>query len=85
MDFLFHKVSEKEKQEIKEQAKGIMDSFSKKLSKIDKKIAEPLIERDKGERDEGVGRVCDKEFRKIMFENAPVKNDDFIIAERKSW
>ncbi len=85
MDFLFHKVSEKEKQEIKEQAKGIMDSFSRKLSKIDKKMAEPLIERDKGEREEGVGLVCDNEFRKIMFENAPVKNDDFIIAEKKSW
>ncbi len=84
-DFLWHKVSEKEKQEIKEQAKKIMDSFSKKLSKIDKKMAEPLIERDKGEREEGEGEKCDNEFRKIMFENAPNKNKDFIIGERKSW
>ena len=44
MDFLFHKVSDKEKQEIKEQAKSIMDDFSKKLSKVDKEIEEPLIE-----------------------------------------
>ena len=40
MDFLFHKVSEKEKEEIKKQAKSIMDKFSEKLSKIDKKIPE---------------------------------------------
>ncbi|MCK5150089.1 hypothetical protein KAJ87_04150 [Candidatus Pacearchaeota archaeon] len=85
MDFLFHKVSDKEKQEIKEQAKFIMDDFSKKLSKIDKEIEEPLIERVEGEREE-VGAVeGNEEFRKIIFENAPEKNKDFIIAEKKSW
>ena len=84
-DFLFHKVSEKEKQEIKKQAKSIMDSFSKKLSRVDKKISESLIERDEGEREEGGGQICDNEFRKIMFENAPNKNKDFIIAEKKGW
>ena len=105
-DFLFHKVSEKEKQEIKEQAKSIMDDFSRKLSKIDRKMEEPLIERAEGEREEsahfactpkhfpkkmftkgkeGDGRGCDEEFRKIMFENAPEKNNDFIIAEKKKW
>ncbi len=25
------------------------------------------------------------EFRKMMFENAPVKEGDFIIAEKKKW
>ena len=101
-DFLWHKVSEKEKKKIKKQAKSIMDSFSKKLSKIDKEMAEMLIERDEGEREEGApqaypekfstkiftkgkGKKCDEEFRKIMFENAPIKNKDFIIGERKSW
>lgn len=83
MDFLWHEVSEKEKQDIQKEAKAIMDSFSKKLSKIDKKMPEPLIEREKGEREEG-GEVqmIDKA---IMFENAPEKNSDFIIAERKGW
>ena len=83
-DFLWRTVSEKEKQEIKKQAKAIMSDFSKKLSKIDKKMEESLIERAEGERQEG-GK-CDENFsRKIMFENAPEKNKDFIIAERKSW
>lgn len=89
MDFLFHKVSEKEKEEIKRQAKDIMDKFSEKLSKIDKKIPEPLIEREEFERIESnVESDTNSEnsdFRKRIFENAPQKNEGFIIAERKKW
>jgi Asp-tRNA(Asn)/Glu-tRNA(Gln) amidotransferase C subunit len=85
MDFLFHEVSDKEKEQIKEEAKNIMDSFSKKLSKIDsKKLRESLIEREKGEREEGSGECLDLD-RDVMFKNAPSKNDDFIIAEKKKW
>ncbi len=84
MDFLWHKVSEKEKDQIKKEAKQIMDSFSKKLAKVDKKMAEPIIERDQFERDEGKGG-CAEIDRKIMFGNAPEKNDDFIIAEKGRW
>ena len=84
MDFLWHKVLEKEKVEIKKQAKSILNSFSKKLSGIDKNLKESFIERDKGEREEG--EVKDDSFsRDIMFENAPNKNKDFIIAEKKEW
>ena len=85
MDFLFHKVSKEEKEEIKKQAKAIMDSFSEKLSKIDKKIAEPLIERVECERKEEKASECDDSFRETMFGNAPKKNKDFIIAEKKGW
>ena len=61
-----------------------MDSFSKRLSKIDRKMPEPLIEREEGERAER--KRTDLEIdRKTMFENAPKKNKDFIISERKSW
>jgi len=84
-DFLWHEISEKEKQEIKEQARKILDGFSKKLSRIDvSKISEPNIERKECERKEG---ECKKEFidRKIMFENAPEKKSDFIVGERKGW
>jgi|TARA_Y100000310_G_scaffold255184_1_gene262473 hypothetical protein len=85
MDFLWHEVSEKEKKEIKKEAKNMMDSFSKKLSRIDKKIEESLIERENGEREEGELYEESNEFKKIMFENAPNKNKDFIIAEKKKW
>ncbi len=84
-DFLFHKVSEKEREKIKEEATNIMDSFSKKLSKIGKKISEPLIERDDFEREERNSSELDGDFRKRVFDNAPIKNKSFLIAEKKSW
>ncbi len=83
-DFLFHKISEKEKQDIKDQAKKIMDSFSKKLLQIKEDIPEPLIERENGERNEGE-TPQNKIDRDIMFQNAPTKNKDFIIAEKGGW
>ena len=85
MDFLFHEVSEKEREEIKKQAKDIMDKFSEKLSKIDKKIPEPLIEREEFERIEEEGKESNYDFRKRLFENAPKKNKDFILTEKKKW
>ena len=84
MGFLFHKVSDKEKEDIKRQAKSIMDDFSAKLSKVGKEIEESLIERDKDKRDEGIVK-CAEIDRKIMFENAPEKNHDFIIGEKRKW
>ena len=84
-DFLFHKVSEKEKEDIKKEAKGIMDNFSKKLGKVKEKIPEPLIERKDFEREEKEGKDSDECFRKRFFENAPRKNKDFILTERKKW
>ena len=85
MDFLFHKVSEEEKEEIRKQAKDIMDKFSKKISKVDKKIPEPLIEREEFERIEEGGRENNSDFRERFFENAPQKNKDFILTEKKKW
>lgn len=83
-DFLWHKVSEKEKEEIKKQAKSIIDSFSKRLSRVKVGKEEPVIIRDECERPEGNGKCLDID-RKTMFENAPKKNKDFIIAEKKKW
>jgi Asp-tRNA(Asn)/Glu-tRNA(Gln) amidotransferase C subunit len=85
-DFLWHAVSDKEKEGIKKEAKAIMDSFSKKLGKVPTgKLKESFIERAEGERVEGEGREGSPEFRKAMLENAPNKNDDSIIAEKKKW
>ena len=83
MDFLFHKISEKEKEEIKRQVDSILQSFSKKLSEIKKDIGESSIERENFEREED-GKPAELS-REIMFENAPNKNDNFIIAEKKKW
>jgi len=83
-DFLFHEVSDKEKQEIKEQAKQIMDSFSAKLAVVDEKSEEPFVERKDCERIEKDG-ACAELDKEIMFDNAPNKNGDFIVAERGDW
>ncbi len=84
MDFLFHKLSEKEREEIRKQVDTILKSFSAKLSKIDGKTEESFIEREEFERKEG--QKQDSSFsRETMFKNAPEKNKDFIVAERKKW
>jgi len=83
MDFLFHKLSEKEKTEIKKQVDSIIKSFSEKLSKIKGEIGENFIEKDKFERDKD-GKPLELD-RMIMLSNAPEKNNDSIIAERRKW
>lgn len=84
-DFLWHRVSEEEKKDIQKQAKRIMNSFSGKLATVDKKIKEPMIERGDGFREEGNGEECDEKFRERLFKNAPKKDKDFIITEKKTW
>lgn len=84
-DFLFHNVSEEEKDKIKRDAKKMIDSFSEKISRVKVSEEEPNVRRKEFEREEGNGRECDTEFKKIMFENAPNKSGDFILAEKKKW
>jgi Asp-tRNA(Asn)/Glu-tRNA(Gln) amidotransferase C subunit len=85
MDFLFHKLSEKEREEIRKQVNTILDSFSAKLSKIGKgDEKDNFIEREKFERAEG-GEQDESFSKEIMFKNAPEKGKDFIVAERKKW
>jgi len=82
---MWHKVSEKEKEEIERQAKGIMDSFAGKLAEVEGRLGEEaVVERDVCERVEDGGK-CAEMNRKIMFENAPNSDDDFIIAEKGGW
>jgi len=72
-------------EEIKSGAKKIIDSFSEKLSKVKVPDKEPVIKRKEYERKEGKGEECDIDFKRIMFENAPNKSGDFILAEKKKW
>jgi Asp-tRNA(Asn)/Glu-tRNA(Gln) amidotransferase C subunit len=83
MDFLFHKINEKEREEITKQVNTIIESFSKKLSQIKEKVEESVIEREECVREEE-GKPADIS-REIMFKNASDKNEDFIIAEKKKW
>jgi len=83
MDLLWHKVSEKEKEEIRKQAKRIMGDFSKKLDEVKSEIKDSGKDEMNFGREEG-GKTAEID-RKVMFENATKKNKDFIIAEKGEW
>ena len=76
-------MDEKETEQIKGETKKLLEKFSLALSKI--KSEESNVERDEDRRKEGEGKIGDEGFRKIMLENAPLKNEEFIIAEKKEW
>ena len=84
MDFLWHRVSEKEKEEIKSQAKEIMDSFEKELKKVESEKIELGVKRKEQLREE-TKTSNDPDFRKRFLENAPHKDGDLIKAEKGSW
>lgn len=76
-----------EKEKIREEARNLLNSFGKKLEKLDLVDSDEksLKDGESGFRKESKGLDCDIEFRKRAFENAPDKNKDFIIAEKKKW
>ncbi len=77
-------ISDREREEIRRQAKAILDNFAASLEKV--KIKKEKIKKlYGGYRKEGAGQKCDEDFRKRMFVNAPLKEGDCIIAEKKKW
>lgn len=77
-------ISEQKREEIRAEAKKIIDNFAFAIEKV--KIKEKKGKKEiSGFREEGNGKKGDSEFRKRMFANAANKNEDNIIAETKSW
>jgi|SRR3989344_551760 len=76
--------SDKDKLEIRKEAKELLEKFSKTLEKVKfkKKV---LKEEFGGMREEGEGLVGDSDFRERFFKNAPHKEGNFLIAEKKKW
>ena len=85
-NFLWHEVSEKEKEEIRANAKKMLESFSKKLTSI-KGIEEHFesSESKDGQREEGKPWQTAPEFRDLFFLNAPFVEDEFIVSEKGGW
>jgi len=73
-----------DKEKIRKEAKKIIDNFAAALEKVKVK-KKPLNAELGGFREEGEGKICDAHFRKTMFDNAPEKDGDCIIAEKKKW
>lgn len=67
--------------QIRKEAKKILDNFAKALSSV--KIEEKKLKNKIGGFREEKDPECDPEFRERMFENAPEKKGDSIIAEKK--
>ena len=84
MDFLWHRVSEKEREDIKKQAKEIMSSFEKELKKVESEKAELGVKRKEQLRDE-TKTETNPDFKKRFLDNAPNKDGDLIKAEKGSW
>jgi len=85
MDFLWRKVSEKESETIKKEAKLILEKFSKSLEKVEKEIKEaPGVKRDKSLREESKTET-NPGFRRLFFKNAPKTEGEDIIAEKGHW
>ncbi|MDP3881741.1 MAG: hypothetical protein Q8Q31_02585 [Nanoarchaeota archaeon] len=77
-------LSEQEREKVRKQAQEILENFSKVLQKV--KIQKKEFKKNEGgSREEGVGSGGESSFREIMFDNAPFKNKDNIIAEKKKW
>lgn len=72
------------KEQIKKEAKQILDNFASSLEKVELKKKKSRKEVG-GFREESSGRKNDADFRRIMFENAPHKDESNIITEKKSW
>jgi hypothetical protein len=83
MAYTWHTVTEQEKEEIRKDAKKLLDEFSSKLDKI--KTSEPKLDSKENLRTEGTGWKTDKDFQELMLDNAPMVEDGFIIAEKGGW
>lgn len=68
-------------EDIKKQAKKIMDDFAAALEKSKVKEETVFIEREKDRR-QAKDEVCDNEFRETMFKN--FRNKDISDSDRKS-
>ena len=81
---MYIRMEEKQKEEIRKEAQAILEKFAKTLDRVKVPTRKEGV-KGEGTRVEGSGRECDSDFRKRLFENAPNKDEDCIIAEKASW
>ena len=80
---LWRKVSEEEKERIKDEARDLLRNFAEKLKDV--RATQGHFKSGDGTREEGDGWKTDSEFRELTFENAPFIEEDSIVAEKRSW
>lgn len=80
---LWRKISEEEKEQIRQDSKKLLTKFASKLSKI--KTPEGHLENNSGTRQEGSGWKTDEEFKSTTLSNAPFVEENTIVAEKGAW
>jgi hypothetical protein len=78
-------MDEKKKEDIKHQVLVLLEDFSKKFQSIKISVRDEDIENIGDLRCEGIQNPGCADFKRLMLANAPKKNEDCIIAEKKSW
>jgi Asp-tRNA(Asn)/Glu-tRNA(Gln) amidotransferase C subunit len=80
-----------DKREIQKQAKEILDKFAKALEGIEEK-EDFYVDRGEFEREEKDGGAAGSDksegqckFKDELLENAPRKDDDFVLVEKGDW
>jgi Asp-tRNA(Asn)/Glu-tRNA(Gln) amidotransferase C subunit len=73
------------REEIKKQAKKILDNFAGALGNV--KLGKKAVKKAHagGFREERAGAKPNDDFRGRMLANAPNKDENCIIAEKKEW
>jgi Asp-tRNA(Asn)/Glu-tRNA(Gln) amidotransferase C subunit len=71
-------------EEIKKDAKRIMDSFMQSIEQFD--VEEEFeLHRNQCLREEKEGKTADEEFKRIFLKNAPKTSGDSIVANKAAW
>ena len=82
--FVWRMINEAKKAEIRAEAKNILDSFARALENVE--VGREKVKKGVGGyREEEHGQKGDEDFRYRMFANAPEKDRDCIIVEKKKW
>ena len=71
-------------EEIRKEAKKIMDEFMDALDKVKSADGEIGFEAGDGTR-KPKSKKKDSGFRERMLDNAPKSKDGFLVAEKKKW
>jgi len=71
-------------EEIKKEAKQIMDNFMNALKDVDIE-EEFVLERDNSYREEGTGKVANPQFQNRFLSNAKKTDGNAIVANKGDW
>lgn len=77
-------LSEQQQKHIQQETRELLKKFSAMLNSVKM----PVLKHEASEggfRPEGAGIKSDEYFRRGIFANAPEKDDDYLITERKTW